>query len=328
MPGTIVFRALEANLTDNSKSFERRNSFCSFTMGDQKVKGDICEQGGNHPHWNDAVTIQVNDTQKPTCLVELKDQTKEASDSSIGSLKLNLEEIESNKQVKRWYPIYDHEKPIGELLLEATYQTEESAAFESEKAAQGNIPAGIDLYQLSREGRKWETEPANSLGKVAETNEFGDYTASKSLFSGDSRHERGSGMLAQGNYYSGQQTSYGEAYPMAQKSVAMNNIYSYDPEHHNPIDGRVNPYSYAMYQQQAFEPHRQTGISDTNKSVVEKAFESFKKSEGTSMRVPINNKKMPEHEAESTGRASTKADSTTNSAVPSMNDLHSSNWDV
>ena len=328
MPGTIVFRPLEANLTDNSKLFERRKSFCSFTMGDQKVKGDICEEGGNHPFWNDSVTIQVADTEKPTCLVELKDQDTKSSNTSIGSLKLNLEEIESSKQVKRWYPIYDHDKPIGELLLEATYQTEQSAAFESEKAAQGDVPAGIDLYQLSREGRKWETEPSNSLGKIAETNEFGDYTPEKQLFSGDPRHERGSGMVTQGNYYSGQQTSYGEAYPMAQKSVAMNNIWSYDPENHNPIDGRVNPHSYAMYQQQAFEPHRQSGFSDTNKSVVEKAFESFKKSEGPSMKVPTNNKKMPENEGESTGRASTQADSNSNSAVPSMNDVPHSSWDV
>jgi len=325
MPGTIVFRPIEANLNDNSKLFERRKSFCSFTMGDQKVKGGICEEGGNHPHWNDSISIQVVDTEKPSCLVELKDQAKGSTDANIGSLKLNLEEIESNGQVKRWYPIFDHDKPIGELLLEATYNTEASAKKKQETAAQGNVPVGIDLFQLAREGKKWGLEPSNSTAKIAETNEFGDYMPSKQLFSGDPRHEIGSGMITQGNYYSGQQTSYGEAYPMAQKSVAMNNVWSYNPENHNPNDGRGNPFAYAAYQQQAFEPHDLSG--KPNPSVVEKAFNSFKKNEGPLAKGVTNPPMSHEKEGMSTGR-STQADSAASTERSQLNDIPNIKWDM
>src|SRR4051812_39067436 len=111
MPGTVVFRPLEAKLTKFGGSLEQANSFCSFSLGGQKAQGEICEKGGTHPHWNEAITLQVGN--QSTCVGEV--QSKEWTDDNIGTFEVNLSEVESKGRVERWYPITHGSEYAGEI---------------------------------------------------------------------------------------------------------------------------------------------------------------------------------------------------------------------
>jgi len=295
MPGTIVFRPIEATLPKARRG--SIDTYLSFTAGDQKGDSEKCSEGGNHLHWNDSVTLKVKD--QHTCLIELKDQ-EETGVGSLGSLELNLDEIEEKGTVRRWYPIYENNKNIGEVLLEASFTSEEHRKSEPSTTStsavldtslhsiedhikhQGSVPKGLDLDEYFRERSRWGLEPINSQVRVAETNEFGDYQPMKQMPFGDLKNGHGAGRMEQGSYYSGQQTSYGEAYPMTHKSVGTNQLGNLRPDRGEAYD-RINPKGYAMYMSQAFDEHDQYNfVMDDfdagNKvtSVVEKAYQQSK----------------------------------------------------
>jgi len=284
MPGTIIFKPLEANLNNDGHPVKSADPYCIFTMGSQRLQSKTCKESGDHPHWSDSIIMKTHDSQ-PLCLVELKAKEKNPAADNIGSFEVDLSEVELQGKVMKWYPFFNRDKITGQILLEATYTPdhykEESNV--QQKSHQGSLPHGIDLDEYAREGMRWKTEPINSLAKIAETNEFGDYQPMKQLSSGDILHQRGDGMIGQGMYYSGQQTSYGEAFPMAHKSVGTNLLGNYRTEHGAAYD-RANPRDYALYQQQAFDTHefRTTIDMDHNTSVVEKAFNAYKKDERNS----------------------------------------------
>jgi len=301
MPGTIIFKPLEANLVQGNELKDKFNTFCQFTLGDQKVQSQICEKGGKYPHWNDCITLTVID--QPTCKVEVKAEGVPA----LGSFEVNLDEIESKGCIKKWYHLENKDLFGGEVLMEAIYTSDPNVTkshpimigtkpkrnfddpfadipvhikidldeVRHEKASQGNIPGAIDPDRIIQERSRWAMEPINSTAKIAETNEFGDYQPHKQLPFGD-LHNYGSGRMEQGSYYSGQQTSYGEAYPMVHKSVATDQLHNMSPAEW--ISDRTNPFDYARYQQQAFLPHHNIQEEEQqNLSVVEKAIIAAKK---------------------------------------------------
>lgn len=271
MPGTIVFKPLEVNLSKDPSS--NSEPYCTFTLGDQRAERKISENSGKDLG-KDSVAFKVK--YQPICLVEIKSQEK--SNDYIGNFEIDLHEIETNGKLKKWFTIFNEDKSAGELLMEATFTSEIYPSEESEKAAQGNIPAGIDIEKYSLRAFHRDIEPENSRAKIAETNEFGDYQPEKQLR--DPSHQIGSGKIEQGQYYSGEQTSYGEAYPMAHKSVAAN-ISTF--EEGGVIPRGENPLDFSRFQNQAFVPHNKTD-GKANSSVVEKAFMAAKKQENQKKR--------------------------------------------
>jgi len=276
MPGTVTFKPLAASLNLGKKA----DPYCTFTMGDQRAQGKPSGMGGKNPHWDDSVTLNVVD--QPKCVVELKDQNNKSAKGFIGNFEIDLHEVESNGKLRKWFTVFNQNKTAGEILVEASYAMDHTnnnnlgQPEESEIAAQGNVPEFLDMGKTSQTAFKISREPQNSLAKAAETNEFGDYNPEKQLFGGDVRHETGSGMIQQGQYYSGAQTSYGEAYPMAHKSVALDHIQSIEEYGQTVVPRGSNPTDYARFVNQAFVPHH-TEISDVNNSsVVEKALHHAK----------------------------------------------------
>jgi len=120
MPGTFVFRPIEANLTHNTDLLTKMNPYCTFILGNERIKGQICKKGGKHPHWNDAVTIPA--TNQGLLVMELKDHDKITKDDSIGACTIDLSEVQSRGQVSKWYPLTYKNRSAGEILLEATFQ--------------------------------------------------------------------------------------------------------------------------------------------------------------------------------------------------------------
>ncbi len=122
MPGTLIFKPIEAKLTHNTDLFTKMNPYCAFTIGGKRIKGQVCKKGGKAPHWNDTVTIPI--IEESNILIEVMDKDKITKDDHIGSFELNLQEIESLGQMKRWFPLVYKKKPAGEIQMEVIFERE------------------------------------------------------------------------------------------------------------------------------------------------------------------------------------------------------------
>jgi len=85
------------------------------------VKSHVCKSGGAFPDWNDALIVDRG--YEPFCYLELKDKEK-IHDMSLGSAKIDLDEISDNRQMSRWYDIYDKDEILGQILIESTFRQE------------------------------------------------------------------------------------------------------------------------------------------------------------------------------------------------------------
>jgi len=149
MPGTFVFRPIEANLTHNTEWIGRMDPYCAFIVGNKRINSQICKKGGKHPHWNDSITIPVANESK--LMVELMDKDKITHDDHIGSFMIDLQEIEAQGTISRWYPLYHKNKPAGEILLEAAF--EGGAPLTGSTFNQGGLAQKEGLYQEGMYGQ-------------------------------------------------------------------------------------------------------------------------------------------------------------------------------
>jgi len=124
MPGTVVFKPIEANITHNTELIGKMDPYCLFHVGTQKIKGQVCRKGGKHPQWEDSIVIPI--TNQPTCVVDLKDKDI-LHDDKIGTFEVDLREVETQGRLKKWYPLFYKEKPAGEILIEAIYAGDSTA---------------------------------------------------------------------------------------------------------------------------------------------------------------------------------------------------------
>jgi hypothetical protein len=120
MPGTIIFKPIEANIISKDKDvLGKMDPYLSFHLGGLKrVKGEVAKSGGQHPIWNDAITVEVSDQNSLT--VDLKDKDM-LIDDKIATFEVDLREVQSQGRVRKWYPIFRKSEPAGELLMEATF---------------------------------------------------------------------------------------------------------------------------------------------------------------------------------------------------------------
>jgi len=126
MPGTIIFKPIEAKLTHDTDFITKMSPYCSFIVGEKRVKGQVCSKGGMHPHWNDAVTIPVTNHSK--VVVELMDQGTLLPDSTIGSCVIDLQELQTTMEpTSKWYSLYYKQKPAGVILMESRFRDELSS---------------------------------------------------------------------------------------------------------------------------------------------------------------------------------------------------------
>ena len=120
MPGTFVFKPIEANLTHNTEWLGKMDPYCAFIVGDQRLNSGVCKKGGKHPHWNDTITIPGSSQSRLT--LEVKDNDALTKDDEIGSCMVDLQEIEMQGKVSKWYPLYHKNKQAGEILLQASFE--------------------------------------------------------------------------------------------------------------------------------------------------------------------------------------------------------------
>jgi len=162
MPGTIIFKPIEANLTHKTDIITKMSPYCLFEVGGIKVKGEVCKKGGKHPHWGDVITVPA--TNKSVAMLEVMDKDKITKDDPIGTCMIDLQEIQSTGHVSKWYPLTYKNKPAGEILLEADYQPSSSSfSNEGQTFQRGQIGMSqAGLYQqegfVGSHGRSFNQE--------------------------------------------------------------------------------------------------------------------------------------------------------------------------
>jgi len=128
MPGTLTFRPIEANLTVKDKDLiGKMDPYFLFHVGGQKIKSQVCQSGGQHPIWNDSVSVPLPST-GGFVQVDLKDKDM-LIDDRIGTFELDLNEITSLGQVRKWYPIFSKDRPAGEILIETIFSGQSQQGF-------------------------------------------------------------------------------------------------------------------------------------------------------------------------------------------------------
>eukprot|EP00918_Siedleckia_nematoides_P028992 GHVU01062286.1.p1 GENE.GHVU01062286.1~~GHVU01062286.1.p1 ORF type:complete len:283 (+),score=33.89 GHVU01062286.1:58-906(+) len=148
MPGTITFKPIEAKLKHDTDLIGKADPYCMFTLGTQKLKGQVCKSGGVHPVWNDSITIPATSGQQ-ICLVEVKDKDI-LKDDKMGAVEVDLREIESQGKVHRWFPLYHKNKPTGELLMEAIYTPDmHSQGIPMQKPIQTGMQMGMPHHNTT-----------------------------------------------------------------------------------------------------------------------------------------------------------------------------------
>jgi hypothetical protein len=123
MRGTVFIRPLEAKLFRDVELFKKMDPYCLVTLGDRSLKGTICKKGGKHPSWDDIMAFRV--TNEPVCVVELMDKDTLTPDDTIGVCEVDLQEVEEEGRVIKWYELHYKRKLAGEILVEAIFTLDE-----------------------------------------------------------------------------------------------------------------------------------------------------------------------------------------------------------
>lgn len=123
MRGTIFIRPIKAKLFRDVELFRKMDPYCVITLGDRSMRGTICRKGGKQPFWDD---IFVFRTQKePVCVLELMDKDTLTADDTIGVCEIDLQEVEDEGRLFKWYELHYKRKLAGEILIEATFTREQ-----------------------------------------------------------------------------------------------------------------------------------------------------------------------------------------------------------
>jgi len=119
MPGTIIIKPIKAHLIHDNEFFGTLNPYCSISLGSQEVSSQVCRNSGKEPHWFDSLIVKRG--YEPSCTLKIKDREWFKSDDTVGTAEVDIQEIESQGRVNKWYKIYKNNEPAGEVLLEAVF---------------------------------------------------------------------------------------------------------------------------------------------------------------------------------------------------------------
>ena len=152
MPGTIVFKPIEAKFAHEGPKITHIQPVCVFTMGNQKLQtGQSRKEAGVHAKWDDTITL--NSTQDSSCLVELKDKDSMIPNDRIGSFSVNLKDLESQGKISKWFTLQQNGEPVGEMLLEASSDSPPQWAHQdslSSNAISDDAPSKIIVNDMTK----------------------------------------------------------------------------------------------------------------------------------------------------------------------------------
>ena len=123
MQGAVFIRPIKAKLFRDVELFRKMDPYCILTLGEHSLKGTICRKGGKRPFWDDIVAFRT--TNEPVCVLELMDKDTLTADDTIGVCEIDLQEVEDEGRLAKWYELHYKKKLAGEILIEAVYTKEQ-----------------------------------------------------------------------------------------------------------------------------------------------------------------------------------------------------------
>lgn len=120
MPGTFIFRPLQANLIHDRENVGQMDPFCKIKLGHHSAKTSVAKSEGKHPHWEDVLKLKQKHGET-TCRLTMKDYDRLSRNDFIGDVTINLKPVELKGQVREWYLLYDHDRLAGEVFIEISY---------------------------------------------------------------------------------------------------------------------------------------------------------------------------------------------------------------
>jgi len=124
MQGSLFIRPIEARLYRDVELFRKMDPYCRLTLGNQTVKGTICKKGGKRPLWDDIFVFGKNE---PTYVLEVMEKGTLTADHTIGVCEIDLQEVEEEGNVLKWYELHYKKKLAGEILLETIFVREQES---------------------------------------------------------------------------------------------------------------------------------------------------------------------------------------------------------
>jgi len=121
MPGSIIFKPIEANLTHDTGLFSKMNPYCAFTAGDKVFNSEASIAKGKTPQWNGSVKVFIDGESE--VLVEVMDKDRLLTEDRIGSFKIDLNEVKATGHLNRWFSLSYNDKPAGEILMDCTFES-------------------------------------------------------------------------------------------------------------------------------------------------------------------------------------------------------------
>jgi len=117
MPGSIVFKPLEAKIKDSPESVDSLDPICKFKIGFHSGKTEAALPCEGNIVWHDYVKVDMNDESFAT--VKLKN--KGILGKTIGEGKIDLEMVLANKRMVQWIDVFDKDEVTGQILVDVQY---------------------------------------------------------------------------------------------------------------------------------------------------------------------------------------------------------------
>ena len=142
MHGTITVRPIEAKLYRDVELFRKMDPYCLITLGIHTIKGSICKKGGKRPFWDDIIIFRG--TPDSNIVIQLMDKDTLTSDDLIGVCEIDLQEVDEEGKIAKWYELHYKKKLAGEILIETTFTEnqqgpEEPLLYVGRKRTKGEI---------------------------------------------------------------------------------------------------------------------------------------------------------------------------------------------
>ena len=120
MPGTVIFRPLQAKLGKDEDALIKMDPYCKIKLGWHTAKTSAAKHSGLHPKWSEEVVLERKHDEEFAKL-KIKDKERPGIQDLIGETKIDLNAVASQGKVRQWYNLYQDKKVTGEVLLEIQY---------------------------------------------------------------------------------------------------------------------------------------------------------------------------------------------------------------
>lgn len=119
MPGTVIFKPIQATFKQDEDKHHSVDPYCKFKVGRKKAKTSVIEKVDGHAEWNEAVKLERKDSEN-IALLKIKDKDM-FKDDTIGKVQIDLKQLGPSGKMTQWFEVKDHGKITGEILLDIEY---------------------------------------------------------------------------------------------------------------------------------------------------------------------------------------------------------------